>query len=313
MEISSEIRSRIIAAAEQLYQEGGSDRFPTVDQVRRAARADMNTTSIVMKEWRRQQTAAPAIVAVAVPERVQEAMQAALATLWSEAQELANESLAAAKQAWETERADTDALRAELAEAYEHQEGELEATRQQLALMQEQADNEARERERLAQELTESNTRADKAEARLQEIEYRAADLRNELDRSHREADVLRAELAEKQRTADSERNTAREKLAAAQEQLDHMAQELATIRARSEAQQSALEAREQNALAQVQDLSKSLDAARLSQQEAREKAAGLAGQLEVLTRQNKELIEALKKPGSSPKKRPGNKEDEAK
>ena len=85
MEISSEIRNRIIAIVEQFYQEGGNDRFPTVDQVRWAARADMNTTSLVMKEWRRQQTAVLAMVVVAVPERVQEVMKSALATLWGEA------------------------------------------------------------------------------------------------------------------------------------------------------------------------------------------------------------------------------------
>ena len=66
MEISNEIRNRIIEAANQLYQDNDNQRFPTVDQVRRAAKADMNTTSMVMKEWRLQQTAAPAAVAVAI-------------------------------------------------------------------------------------------------------------------------------------------------------------------------------------------------------------------------------------------------------
>lgn len=80
MDIGSDIPARIIAAAEQLY-EADSERFPTVDQVRRAARADMNSTSTVMKEWRRRQTAAPAVVVVAIPERISEAMNAALATV----------------------------------------------------------------------------------------------------------------------------------------------------------------------------------------------------------------------------------------
>ena len=83
--INPDARARIIAAADQLYEAGGRADFPTVDAVRRAAKADMNTTSAVMKEWRRIQTATPAAVAVAIPDRVQQAQQAALAALWSEA------------------------------------------------------------------------------------------------------------------------------------------------------------------------------------------------------------------------------------
>src|SRR5690554_693754 len=161
MEISNDIRARIIDAADQLYQETNRERFPTVDQVRRAARADMNTTSAVMREWRKQQTATPVAVAVAIPERVQDAMSAALATVWSEAQELANESLTTAKQAWEIERADADAMRAELADAYEQQAQELAETAARLHEL-ERRDQEARQRiEELRAELTTVKARAE--------------------------------------------------------------------------------------------------------------------------------------------------------
>src|SRR3546814_17529844 len=50
--IPAEIRERIIAAAVELYEQAGRENLPTVDQVRRVARADMNTTSAVMKAWR---------------------------------------------------------------------------------------------------------------------------------------------------------------------------------------------------------------------------------------------------------------------
>ncbi|MDW2312477.1 DNA-binding protein [Vibrio sp. 1075] len=54
--IPSEIRDRIFQVANELYDEANREKMPTVDQVRRAAKADMNTTSSVMREWRKQQT-----------------------------------------------------------------------------------------------------------------------------------------------------------------------------------------------------------------------------------------------------------------
>lgn len=68
--IPADVRERIIAAAAELYEQAGRENLPTVDAVRRAARADMNTTSAVMREWRRAQTAQAAPVAVTVPEVV---------------------------------------------------------------------------------------------------------------------------------------------------------------------------------------------------------------------------------------------------
>ncbi|NYT64160.1 hypothetical protein H0A66_17740, partial [Alcaligenaceae bacterium] len=44
-QIPAEIRDRITAVANELFEDAGREAFPTVDAVRRAARADMNTTS----------------------------------------------------------------------------------------------------------------------------------------------------------------------------------------------------------------------------------------------------------------------------
>lgn len=51
MQISEEIQARIIEVAEQLHAEN-PDKFPTVAEVRAASKADMNSVSIVMKNWR---------------------------------------------------------------------------------------------------------------------------------------------------------------------------------------------------------------------------------------------------------------------
>src|ERR1700730_1026666 len=93
--IPADVRERIIDAATALYEQSGKATFPTVDAVRRAARVDMNATSSVMKDWRRAQTAQAAPVVVAVPEAVQQAGDAALATVWTYAQDQANEALRA--------------------------------------------------------------------------------------------------------------------------------------------------------------------------------------------------------------------------
>ena len=51
--IPAELKDRITAAAQELYEQADCQRFPTVDAVRRHAKADMNSTSAVMREWRK--------------------------------------------------------------------------------------------------------------------------------------------------------------------------------------------------------------------------------------------------------------------
>ena len=66
METKPDVRARIIAAADKLYQEGEKNALPKVEEVRRAARASMGDTSAVMKEWRRQRISlvTPAVVTI---------------------------------------------------------------------------------------------------------------------------------------------------------------------------------------------------------------------------------------------------------
>ena len=135
--IPAEVRERIVAAATDLFEQSGRQAMPTVDSVRRAARVDMNAASAVMREWRRAQMAKAAQAAVVVPDAVQQAGNAALSTIWLQAQELANESLRSAQLAWEVERRELDAMRQELAEAFERQAGELEAAGAALAAQRE--------------------------------------------------------------------------------------------------------------------------------------------------------------------------------
>lgn len=145
LNIQPELKDRIVRAAQELYEQAGREQFPTVDAVRRYARADMNTTSAVMREWRKLQHTAPVSVAAEVPAELMAANNAAAAALWQQAQQLANESLAAAEAAWAKEREELELLRAELSNAYDSIAEELDALKIKEQASKEQAAREIEE------------------------------------------------------------------------------------------------------------------------------------------------------------------------
>lgn len=343
--IPADVRERIIAAAADLFEQSGRETMPTVDAVRRAARVDMNAASSVMKEWRRAQTAQAAPVAVAVPESVQQASSAAVATIWQQAQELANESLRSAQTAWETERGELDAMRQELAEAFERQAAELAEAGATVEAQITVAAQQGQELAGVRQQLAEAVSRADKAEARIAEIEHRAADLRGELDRAHADADRLRIENTEARQQAAAEieathaaTDAARAELVKVQakteaveqahaEQHKQTAAEIAAARAATEAARAELvkvqakaeaaelahaEQRKQaateahRAAERMTKAQTERDDATKAATEARERAARLAGQVEAMQQQNAALMAAIQPHAESkPKKTP--------
>lgn len=140
--VPSEIRERIVAAAQQLVEQTG--RTPTVDAVRRLARTNMGDTSTVMKEWRRAQSTRAASPAVDVPDALRQAHLIVLAKLWTNAQDLASEALQATQATWERERQEAETLRAEMAAAFEAHTQELAIAQMHLDHCQNGAQRDAR-------------------------------------------------------------------------------------------------------------------------------------------------------------------------
>ncbi len=194
--IPADVKDRIISTANALYEQSGQQSMPTVDQVRRAAKVDMNAASQVMREWRRAQTAQSTPVVVNIPELVQTASTNAVIAIWQQAQELANENLKNAQGAWEQERQELDAMRAELAEAFEAQAAELEQVKAQLAQANDLAANQAKELVQLKEQYQGAITQSEKAEIKLNEIERNANALRLERDEAVKGTQAAREKAA---------------------------------------------------------------------------------------------------------------------
>jgi colicin import membrane protein len=284
MDTNPEIRERILSAAQQLFEQSGRKELPTVDSVRKLSKTSMNDASAVMREWRRSQIVSASAAVVSVPERVSQASQAAVSALWTEAQELANESLNVAQAAWDAERAEAEKLRVELSSAFETQGAELEALKVKLAEVEGKASSAAaaaeQERVEARRQVTALTDQAHTATARAQEIEKRAEDLKTALQSAQAAAVILTAEL-----------EAERKQHGIVRTELNTMTTELVTVKARAEAQ-AGVQFEQAERLKRVDA---ELTQARSAAAAAREEAAQLRGQAEALTVQHAELMQVLK------------------
>ncbi len=298
MDINPEIRERILNAAQQLFEGSGRLELPTVDAVRRLSKTNMNDASAVMKEWRRLQIVSASAAVVSVPDRVQQASQSALSTLWTEAQELANEGLNVAQAAWDAERAEAEKLRVELSSAFEAQGAELEALRVKLAEVEAGAAAAAAAAERSlsesARQVAALTDQAHTALARVQEIEKRAEDLKAALSAAQGSVQRLTAEL-----------EVERGQQGVSRGRIEALTTELVTVKARAEAQ-AAVQGDQAERLKRGEA---ELTAARSAASSAREEAAQLRGQAEALHTQHTELMQVLKaREGEKPAPKSGKK-----
>ncbi|CAH0356014.1 DNA-binding protein [Aquabacterium sp. CECT 9606] len=322
MEVNQETRAKIMAAANQLYERAERAGFPRVDEVRSLAKVDMNAASTVMKEWRRMQTAIPATVVAAVPDRLRLAHETALTTLWGEAQEIANEALKAAQASWDIERAEADSLRDEVSSAYEAQAVELREalakTQEQAEMLEDAAKKSADDAELLAtvtKERDEALTRAAIAEQKSQDLEARVTDLKGECDRAYADSARLRIERDEavnqvehirqesthQVQAAQARADQAKEEVAGASAKLDALRDELANAKAKLSADAAGHAEQQRLATLEAQRLTDLVATANTARDQAvsaaslaKEEAANLRGRTESLQAQLASLMTLL-------------------
>ena len=208
-QLSPEVKARIFAAAETLYDEKNRDSFPTVDAVRRQARVNMNDASLGMKEWRKAQLAGLAEVPVIVPDAIQQSGLQLLGTIWQLSQEMATEGLRAAQHVWENERQELETIQAQISSAFEDTEAELATVKDDLsttandlsetrslnATLHESLRLSAEQNQSLKDRGADLLRRAEVAEGRCEEINRLATELRSSLDRAHEETSQKNQEL----------------------------------------------------------------------------------------------------------------------
>ncbi len=125
MQVSQEIQARIIEVAEQLHAEN-SDKFPTVAEVRSASKADMNSVSIVMKNWRQSKLMPVKKIEELAPTELLELSNQLTSKIWSEAKLQAESKLRDAEQKFNDERKELEELRLELANECDRLNAEFE-------------------------------------------------------------------------------------------------------------------------------------------------------------------------------------------
>ena len=125
MQVSQEIQARIIEVAEQLHAEN-SDKFPTVAEVRALSKADMNSVSIVMKNWRQSKLMPVKQIEESAPVEILELSNQLASKIWSEAKQQADSKLRDAETKFNEERAETDEIRNQLASECDRLNTELE-------------------------------------------------------------------------------------------------------------------------------------------------------------------------------------------
>ncbi len=168
---------RITAAANQLHAESGCTIIPTVDQVRRLAKTNMHDAALVMKTWRQAHAAAAQAQPAPIPDKLQQAGQNMLTSLWQNALEEAGTQLLAAQAGWERERAEGDLLRKELSTAYDVKQQELQDACAARDALQQQIGDQETVRADLAQRLIATELQAAVSNAAVAELHSHVADL----------------------------------------------------------------------------------------------------------------------------------------
>lgn len=240
-DIAPDIVRRITDAADQLFDEGGRDALPNVDAVRRRAHANMNHVSLVMRTWRDQHKPQPPVSDELLPDALRQQSNTLILNLWRAANTIANDHLALAQAAWDTEKREQEELRAQLAAAFDGQTAELHETAAALTTLREEASAAAAVKGAFEQRAIAAEAESTANARVLRQAQNEIAELRKMLGTAQSSSDQLTQQLQEQaaRHAAATERNLAEQTRYA--EQLGQARQEASELRLRlSEASTSA-------------------------------------------------------------------------
>ena len=212
--ISSEIQQRIITAAEQLHAEH-PERLPTVAEVRAVSKADMNSVSIVMKQWRQSKLMPVQKIEETAPAEILELSNQLASKIWGEAKLQAESKLRDAEQKFNDERKELEELRLELANECDRLNTELEQiTELKDDAVKAQNDaqtalNEALQQiEQLKSELQQSEQSKLVEIAKNKELEQHITTLKSQLNERDADLKALKSEHSQQLEQRNQELNT---------------------------------------------------------------------------------------------------------
>lgn len=192
MKNGGEAFERVWSAADALFEQGDRSVFPTVDAVWKAAQVNMNDASTAMREWRQRQIDRAKRSDLPVPIALERSFRQALEAMWLAAQSAAGQTLDEAQAAWDIERQEAQTLTGQMGEAFDAQSREMQAARESLEAFERQRRELQAQTEDLQMQLVRcqadamrAKAEADQAVIKAEEVERRAADLRQELDHAH--------------------------------------------------------------------------------------------------------------------------------
>ena len=211
--ISSEIQQRIITAAEQLHAEH-PERLPTVAEVRAVSKADMNSVSIVMKQWRQSKLMPVKQIEELAPGELLELSNQLASKIWSEAKQQADSKLRDAETKFNEERAETDEIRNQLASECDRLNTELEQItelKDDAVKAQNDAEtalNEALQQiEQLKSELQQSEQSKLVEIAKNKELEQHISTLKSQLNEHDADLKALKSEHSQQLEQRNQELN----------------------------------------------------------------------------------------------------------
>ncbi len=177
--MNTEIKTRVIEVAEKILAESGN--MPTVAEVRSTAQTDMNITTTVMREWRKQKLERKS--EEQAPVAVQEDALALAAKIWARAKQQAEENLVKATADARIKNDEAEKTIVELSNSYDSLAAEFKKLQDELSDKKKVFQQLESDKAKLQQAEQAAATKAEVTNAKNMELEKYVTDLKNQLDK----------------------------------------------------------------------------------------------------------------------------------